>query len=174
MDHFRLAFLVLSLLPPLASAQSFCQPITIALCKDMAYNETIMPTLLGHTRQEDADRDLQRFYPFLEERCSPHLKYLLCLLYAPVCTVLEAAVPPCRAVCERARQGCEARMKKSNFAWPESMRCENFPTVGLCVGNKLSDTTEPPVTEAKSNPESDTKGWWSLVNALLSLIIGDN
>ncbi|KAJ0047348.1 hypothetical protein NL108_002528 [Boleophthalmus pectinirostris] len=32
----------------------FCQPISIPLCTDIAYNQTIMPNLLGHTNQEDA------------------------------------------------------------------------------------------------------------------------
>lgn len=28
-----------------------CEPITIPLCKDIQYNETIMPNLLGHQKQ---------------------------------------------------------------------------------------------------------------------------
>ena len=31
-----------------------CEPITIPLCKDIAYNETIMPNLLNHQKQDDA------------------------------------------------------------------------------------------------------------------------
>lgn len=31
-----------------------CEPITIPLCTDLPYNMTIMPNLIGHTRQEDA------------------------------------------------------------------------------------------------------------------------
>lgn len=172
MDPFRLAFLLS--LPVLASAQGFCQPILTPLCKDLIYNETILPTLLGHTTQEDAGRDLQQFYPFIKERCSPHLKFLLCSLYAPVCTVLDSAIPPCRALCQQARQGCEESMSKSNFLWPESLRCENFPVHGLCVGGKLSDTTEPPVTTAAptmTQPETKTRGklllgkLWDLITA---------
>ena len=33
-----------------------CEPITIPLCKDIAYNETIMPNLLNHQKQDDAGK----------------------------------------------------------------------------------------------------------------------
>ncbi|KAM3833869.1 frizzled-1-like [Diretmus argenteus] len=135
----------------------FCQPISIPLCTDIAYNETIMPNLLGHTNQEDAGLEVHQFYPLVKVQCSPDLKFFLCSMYAPVCTVLEQALPPCRSLCERARQGCEALMNKFGFQWPDSLACESFPVHGageLCVGQNVSDrggadgpapyATEPP------------------------------
>ncbi|KAL3060807.1 hypothetical protein OYC64_015198 [Pagothenia borchgrevinki] len=123
----------------------FCQPISIPLCTDIAYNETIMPNLLGHTNQEDAGLEVHQFYPLVKVQCSPDLKFFLCSMYAPVCTVLEQALPPCRSLCERARQGCEALMNKFGFQWPDSLACETFPVHGageLCVGQNMSDRTE--------------------------------
>ncbi|XP_048470544.1 frizzled-2 [Rhincodon typus] len=120
----------------------FCQPISIPLCTDIAYNQTIMPNLLGHTNQEDAGLEVHQFYPLVKVQCSPELKFFLCSMYAPVCTVLEQAIPPCRSICERARQGCEALMNKFGFQWPERLRCENFPVHGteqLCVGQNHSE-----------------------------------
>ncbi|KAI3366234.1 hypothetical protein L3Q82_010043 [Scortum barcoo] len=114
----------------------FCQPISIPLCTDIAYNQTIMPNLLGHTNQEDAGLEVHQFYPLVKVQCSVDLKFFLCSMYAPVCTVLEQAIPPCRSLCERARQGCEALMNKFGFQWPERLRCENFPVHGageICV-----------------------------------------
>jgi hypothetical protein len=35
-----------------------CEPIQIPLCKDIQYNETIMPNLLTHTKQEDAGMEV--------------------------------------------------------------------------------------------------------------------
>jgi len=35
-----------------------CEPINIPLCKDIQYNETIMPNLLTHTKQEDAGMEV--------------------------------------------------------------------------------------------------------------------
>nr|XP_056713069.1 frizzled-1 [Euleptes europaea] len=120
----------------------YCQPITIPLCTDIAYNQTIMPNLLGHTNQEDAGLEVHQFYPLVKVQCSAELKFFLCSMYAPVCTVLEQALPPCRSLCERARQGCEALMNKFGFQWPDTLRCEKFPVHGageLCVGQNASE-----------------------------------
>ncbi|KFU84960.1 Frizzled-7, partial [Chaetura pelagica] len=100
----------------------FCQPISIPLCTDIAYNQTILPNLLGHTNQEDAGLEVHQFYPLVKVQCSAELKFFLCSMYAPVCTVLEQAIPPCRSLCERARQGCEALMNKFGFQWTEGLR----------------------------------------------------
>ncbi|XP_010725824.1 frizzled-1-like, partial [Meleagris gallopavo] len=118
------------------------QPISIPLCTDIAYNQTIMPNLLGHTNQEDAGLEVHQFYPLVKVQCSAELKFFLCSMYAPVCTVLEQALPPCRSLCERARQGCEALMNKFGFQWPDTLRCEKFPVHGageLCVGQNASE-----------------------------------
>uniref|UniRef100_A0A8C0FPT9 Frizzled-1 n=1 Tax=Bubo bubo TaxID=30461 RepID=A0A8C0FPT9_BUBBB len=64
-------------------------PISIPLCTDIAYNQTIMPNLLGHTNQEDAGLEVHQFYPLVKVQCSAELKFFLCSMYAPVCTVLE-------------------------------------------------------------------------------------
>lgn len=138
------------LLPLLISAQYYygvngravekhgvCEPITNPLCKDIVYNQTIMPNLLGHNKQEDAGVELQQFSPLLKAQCSPEMKFFLCSMYLPVCTVLEEAIPPCRTLCERARQGCEAHMNQTGFQWPEDLRCESFREFGdghICVG----------------------------------------
>ncbi|XP_035261611.1 frizzled-2 [Anguilla rostrata] len=130
----------------------FCQPISIPLCTDIAYNQTIMPNLVGHYNQEDAGLEVHQFYPLVKVQCSPDLKFFLCSMYAPVCTVLEKAIPPCRSICERAKQGCEALMNKFGFQWPERLRCENFPVLGdghICVGQNdsksLPTVTTPPM-----------------------------
>nr|XP_046260328.1 frizzled-7-A-like [Scatophagus argus] len=124
----------------------FCQPISIPLCTDIAYNLTIMPNLLGHTNQEDSGLEVHQFYPVVKAQCSADLKFFLCSIYAPVCTVLEQAIPPCRSLCERARQGCEALMNKFGFQWPERLRCEVFPVHGageICVGQNTSEPSSP-------------------------------
>ena len=131
----------------------FCQPISIPLCTDIAYNQTIMPNLVGHYNQEDAGLEVHQFYPLVKVQCSPELKFFLCSMYAPVCTVLEKAIPPCRSICERAKQGCEALMNKFGFQWPDRLRCENFPVLGdgqICVGqNDSSAATVPPIMPAQ-------------------------
>nr|XP_020514998.1 frizzled-7-like [Labrus bergylta] len=148
--------LLLSLLLSPLSSQSdggvpipehgLCQPVSIPLCSELAYNLTILPTLLGHSSQEEAGLEVHQFFPLVKVACSAELRFFLCSLYAPVCTVLEQALPPCRALCERARCGCEALMNKFGFPWPERLRCENFPVHGsgeICVGRNTTGIDDP-------------------------------
>lgn len=43
-----------------------CGVITIPFCKDIPYNETIMPNLLNHTTQEAAGLEVHQFYPLVK------------------------------------------------------------------------------------------------------------
>ncbi|XP_057325912.1 frizzled-2 isoform X2 [Microplitis mediator] len=132
-----------------------CEAITINLCLHLPYNETIMPNLLKHQKQEDAGQDIHQYAPLVKVHCSPDLRFFLCLMYAPVCTILEKPLPPCRSICERARAGCERIMRNFGFQWPPSLECSKLPEYGdpneLCVGNnetssssRLSTTIQPP------------------------------
>lgn len=132
-----------------------CRPISIPLCSDLPYNQTIMPNLLGHTSQEDAGLEVHQFYPLVQVRCSAELRFFLCSVYAPVCTVLDRAVPPCRSLCERARLGCEELMNRFGFRWPERLSCQNLPVHGageICVGQNFnspaSELTRTPLTRS--------------------------
>lgn len=128
----------------------YCQPISIPLCSQLPYNQTILPNLLGHSSQEDAGLEVHQFYPLVQVRCSAHLRFFLCSMYAPVCTVLEQAIPPCRSLCELARRGCEGLMNKFGFQWPEQLQCHNFPVHGagqICVGQNTSE-----VADGESDP----------------------
>ncbi len=120
-----------------------CEPITIPLCKDIQYNLTIMPNLLNHQKQDDAGLEVHQFFPLVKVQCSPYLKFFLCAMYVPVCTVLEEAIPPCRSLCVSARTGCETLMNRFGFQWPESLDCNKFPPSGLCVGENKTEQIEP-------------------------------
>lgn len=127
-----------------------CQPITITLCKDIEYNTTIMPNLLGHERQEDAGLEVHQFFPLVKYNCSPDLHFFLCSVYVPVCTILPKALPPCRAKCLSAKRGCESIMNKFGFQWPESLNCDKFPVgppeIEMCVGENSTAVTTPAIT----------------------------
>lgn len=123
-----------------------CEPITISICKDIAYNMTIMPNLIGHTRQEEAGLEVHQFAPLVKIACSPDLQLFLCSLYVPVCTILDEPIPPCRSLCESARL-CEGLMRHYNFNWPENLECSKFPEHGgdvLCVAENNTSTTPSP------------------------------
>ncbi|XP_070564502.1 uncharacterized protein [Ptychodera flava] len=115
-----------------------CEPLSIPLCQELGYSETVFPNFLNHDSQDEAKLEVSQFWPLIETQCSPQLKPLLCYIYAPVCTVLEELVPPCRGLCQAAKDGCEDLMRQYGFQWPDRLNCEQFPTEGLC----LEDSTE--------------------------------
>ncbi|ELT94235.1 hypothetical protein CAPTEDRAFT_101526, partial [Capitella teleta] len=120
-----------------------CEPITIPLCKELEYNLTIMPNLLNHQKQDDAGLEVHQFFPLVKVRCSPYLKFFLCTMYVPVCTLIEEPIPPCRGLCLHAKNGCEGLMNKFGFQWPDTLDCDQFPVSGLCVPHNHSEPSEP-------------------------------
>ncbi|KAJ0000551.1 hypothetical protein NQD34_012393 [Periophthalmus magnuspinnatus] len=129
-----------------------CEPISIGLCNDLAYNLTVMPNLLGHVHQDDAGLEMHQFHPLVKVQCSPALKEFLCSVYAPEC-IMGSARAPCRRTCERARAGCEPLMNKFGFTWPERLNCDKFKndTCRLELPSSL-DPTPPPQCEPISVP----------------------
>uniref|UniRef100_A0A182N383 FZ domain-containing protein n=1 Tax=Anopheles dirus TaxID=7168 RepID=A0A182N383_9DIPT len=133
-----------------------CEPISIPFCAGIQYNRTIMPNLMGHTKQEEAALEVHQYVPLVKIDCSPDLKFFLCLLYAPVCTILSYPIPPCRSLCVSAR-ACEDIMKTFDFQWPENLECSKFPVDGgkeLCVSKNNSSDTTPIPTSASSSVSS--------------------
>lgn len=126
-----------------------CELISIPLCKDLPYNWTIMPNLLNHQKQEDAGLEVHQFFPLVKVQCSPKLKFFLCTMYAPMCTVLEKAIPPCRSLCNEARNGCGMLMSK--------LKCEKFPESGMCVGENFTNSMEStPYPKERENGQQNT------------------
>lgn len=131
-------------LSPSVPSHNKCEPITISICKNIPYNMTIMPNLFGHTRQEEAGYEVYQFAPLVKVGCSPDLQFFLCLLYVPLCTILDHPIPPCRSLCESARV-CETVMKTFRLDWPENLECSKFPEDGtekLCVGQNNSNEND--------------------------------
>uniref|UniRef100_A0A3Q1FQR3 FZ domain-containing protein n=1 Tax=Acanthochromis polyacanthus TaxID=80966 RepID=A0A3Q1FQR3_9TELE len=103
------------------------RPITVPLCQDLMYTETLMPNILGHTTQGEAHLAIQSFQPLVQVGCSAQLKPFLCSVYTPKC-VFGKAQRPCRTVCEQARSGCESLLIKYGFQWPDHLKCDTFTT----------------------------------------------
>ena len=145
-----LPVVILAVCLPLAMSGRKCEPVTIPLCTGIKYNKTIFPNMLKHRTQEEAGLEVHQFFPLVKVQCSPDLAFFLCSMYAPICTVLETPLPPCRRLCERARSGCEQLMNSFDFTWPESLACEKLPQFGqgeLCVGENTTESvgpTDPP------------------------------
>ncbi|KAJ1094282.1 hypothetical protein NDU88_007360 [Pleurodeles waltl] len=126
-----------------------CQPIQIPMCRDIGYNMTRMPNLMGHEEQREAAIQLHEFAPLVEYGCHGHLRFFLCSLYAPMCTEqVSAPIPACRVMCEQARQRCSPIMAQFNFRWPDSLDCAKLPTKNdpnyLCMEAPNNGSEEAP------------------------------
>ena len=130
-----------------------CEPITIPICREIPYNTTIFPNLMGHTNQDDANNEVYQYFPLVKVNCSADILLFLCSMYAPVCTILERPLQPCRSLCESARQ-CEKLMQKFGFPWPQSFECSKFPigaTVDdLCVGENRGRFGDPELERVRT------------------------
>lgn len=127
-----------------------CEEITIPMCRGIGYNLTSMPNDLNHDSQDEAGLEVHQFWPLVEIKCSPDLKFFLCSVYAPICIEdYHKPLPACRSVCERARAGCAPLMQQYGFQWPERMACEKLPVHGdpenLCMemNNRTDSPTKP-------------------------------
>lgn len=110
-----------------------CETLKIPFCENIGYNQTIMPNLLRDENQEAAGLKVHEFSLFASVNCNVHFKTFLCAMYAPVCTVLNHAIPPCRSLCTHSKAGCEELMQIFGVPWPEEFECSKFPERGLCV-----------------------------------------
>ncbi|CAG9773188.1 unnamed protein product [Ceutorhynchus assimilis] len=125
-----------------------CEQITIPMCLDIKYNMTKMPNEFNHESQEQAGLEVHQFWPLVEIKCSPDLKFFLCSTYAPIClSEYSEPLPPCRDMCRRAREGCEPIMTRYGLQWPERMKCDRFPEQGgelLCMDHPTDNTSSTP------------------------------
>ncbi|XP_050675798.1 frizzled-7 [Leptidea sinapis] len=117
-----------------------CEPITLQFCQQIRYNQTIFPNILNHAKQEDAGPELHQFIPVLKINCSPDLKSFLCAVFAPVCTILDKPIPPCRHLCESVRYSCDELMLKYRMPWPDYLNCSRFPIA--VTDRKIIDENE--------------------------------
>ncbi|KPP66618.1 secreted frizzled-related protein 4-like [Scleropages formosus] len=101
-----------------------CEPVRIPMCSSMPWNITRMPNHLHHSTQENAALSAEQYEELVRTGCSASLRFFLCAMYAPICTLPEFVhepIKPCRAVCRSARDGCEPVIQRYNHSWPESL-----------------------------------------------------
>jgi frizzled protein 1/7 len=136
-----------------SASQGKCEKITVPVCKDIQYNETMLPNVFNHTTQEEAGIEVHNFFPLVKVQCSRHLKLFLCTMYLPMCTASKVATPPCKSLCNKARTGCDSLLQKFGMEWPDNLRCDQFPTSGICFeenGIVTLETTKRPGLEGNS------------------------
>ncbi|CAG0897707.1 unnamed protein product [Cyprideis torosa] len=125
---------------PSDSSVNECEHVEIPFCRNAPYQFTIYPNLVGHQNQKDAAVALEPFFPIARARCSSDFQLFLCTVHAPVCAS-GTLIPPCRDLCESAREGCEGFMNEFGITWPENLNCSHFPArlQEDCVTTVLSD-----------------------------------
>lgn len=131
--------------------QRTCEPIKIELCRNLGYNQTGMPNLVGHELQLDAELQFQTFLPLIQYGCSSKLRFFLCSVYTPMCTekVIQP-IGPCRSLCESVRSKCNTVLVDFGFFWPSALNCSKFP---------VSNNQE---TMCMDGPDDDDEDRWRL------------
>lgn len=136
-----------------------CEPIRIDLCRGMGYNETAMPTLVGHEVQSDADFTLQTFLPLIQYGCSAQLHFFLCAAYLPMCTPkVRVPIGPCRNLCETVRARCHPVLQGFGFPWPAALDCGRFPADNNHEHMCMEGPGEPGDTAAVGPRDASTGG----------------
>ncbi|XP_030850491.1 uncharacterized protein LOC115917869 [Strongylocentrotus purpuratus] len=135
-----LVFTVVTGQPPLQNSSSVvvggrstCEPLTMPLClqNGVQYTETIFPNLAGMMTQQDAIVASESLAPLVAIGCGPIVDFV-CTLFAPPCLEVgdvSVPVPPCRHVCEEARDQCMPIFQTVGMPWPDQFECSRFPAI---------------------------------------------
>ncbi|CAN9498535.1 unnamed protein product [Ophioblennius macclurei] len=138
---------------PAAVRAASCEPVRIPLCRSMPWNMTKMPNHLHHSTQDNAVLAIEQFEGLLGTGCSADLLFFLCAMYAPICTIdfQHEPIKPCKAVCERAKAGCEPVMRRYNHSWPDNLACGELPLYdrGVCISPEAIVKAEGPVDSCR-------------------------
>uniref|UniRef100_T1JHL5 FZ domain-containing protein n=1 Tax=Strigamia maritima TaxID=126957 RepID=T1JHL5_STRMM len=89
-------------------------------------NQTVLPNFLNQTNQDDALAHINQYIPLIKVKCSSDFRLFLCSLYFPKCNGDDPPTPPCKSLCESAKNGCEPLIKKFGFSWPHEFNCDKF------------------------------------------------
>ncbi|XP_071794498.1 uncharacterized protein [Asterias amurensis] len=125
------------------AAPTKCEDITVPMCQiGIDHTQTAMPNYWNMVTQEEAERELQQFYPLVNRLSSVTLRSFLCAVYLPRCVddgSRTTLVVPCRELCEEIKSGYSEPMTKFSINWPEKLQCERLPRreTGTCYGGDV-------------------------------------
>ncbi|XP_030193504.1 atrial natriuretic peptide-converting enzyme isoform X1 [Gadus morhua] len=119
--------------PPTNTSCTQCEPITLELCMNLPYNSTTYPNYLGHMSQRESSVSWEAslFPALVQTGCYQYLMFYACTLLVPKCDPVSAQrIPPCRSLCRKAKERCEAVLGVVGLPWPEGSECNQFPQEG--------------------------------------------
>lgn len=121
-----------------------CQPITVAMCRDLEYNMTSITSY--HGSQHQAGNILNQFVDFVTGECSPKVRLFLCSLYVPICILgYPREIQPCRSLCRLVSNDCRENTTIHGISWPFESICDDFPVSGPCLSeNGFIEEEETP------------------------------
>jgi Fz domain/SEA domain/Low-density lipoprotein receptor domain class A len=110
-----------------------CEPIRLKFCRQIGYNMTTMPNLLGHQNREEIEKDLIAFREVVDSECFLQAYDFLCHLLQPPCEQQldlnrnEIRIKPrflCRSYCQAFADGCLSRIPQK---FKPYFDCERYP-----------------------------------------------
>jgi len=129
-------------------------PANMSLCNNIRYTKMRLPNLLEHDTIQEASQQAQYWVQLLKTGCSVDTQLFLCSLFAPVC--LQRPIYPCRSLCQKVKDGCEATMNAYKYPWPPMLECDKFPLDNdMCITSQAEAHKEK--EQVQKNAEKKSK-----------------
>ncbi|XP_017870387.1 PREDICTED: uncharacterized protein LOC108618767 [Drosophila arizonae] len=131
-----------------------CEPLQLNYCRNVGYNVTTYPNLLGHATYEQVVDDVIVFRELVDGECFREAYDFVCRLLQPPCEshgITQEPTPGaiCREYCEAFMAGCGGRLParfRQHFdceRFPESTGTQSCQQKPHCVGDMQSNVQSP-------------------------------
>ncbi|XP_043071703.1 uncharacterized protein LOC6564668 [Drosophila grimshawi] len=131
-----------------------CEPLQLSYCRNVGYNVTTYPNLLGHATYEQVAEDVIVFRELVDGECFREAYDFVCRLLQPPCKTHGIGREPtpgaiCREYCEAFMAGCGGRLParfRQHFdceRFPESTGTQSCQEKPHCVGDMQSNVQSP-------------------------------
>ncbi|XP_030378692.1 uncharacterized protein LOC115627212 [Scaptodrosophila lebanonensis] len=131
-----------------------CEPLQLNYCRNVGYNVTTYPNLLGHASYEEVAADVIVFRELVDGECFREAYDFVCRLLQPPCDSHGSGLEPtpgsiCREYCEAFMLGCGGRLParfKQHFdceRFPESTGTQSCQQKPHCVNDMQTNVQSP-------------------------------
>ncbi|XP_062141765.1 uncharacterized protein LOC133849595 isoform X2 [Drosophila sulfurigaster albostrigata] len=131
-----------------------CEPLQLNYCRNVGYNVTTYPNLLGHANYDQVADDVIVFRELVDGECFREAYDFVCRLLQPPCETHGISVAPtpgaiCREYCEAFMAGCGGRLParfRHHFdceRFPESTGTQSCQQKPHCVGDMQTNVQSP-------------------------------